>query len=142
VRAGQDRTSYAPQLDAVQWRMLCAIVRDAIAVACVRGSEAVVFHGYRVEAWRVETDDAVAIEVTVRGPLSAESPLPPVSALRLRIPLQRDQHRSSRGAAPAGGRSAQRFLPLAESARLMRVTHRPNPVRSPENREPQGSEMS
>ena len=32
MRAGQDRRSYAPQLDAVQWRMLCAIVRDAIAV--------------------------------------------------------------------------------------------------------------
>ena len=88
-------------------------------------------------AWRPGESRSVT-RLPSRSPSACWLPpplaLPPLSALRLRFPSKPEQHRSSRGAAPVGGRSAQRFLPLAESARLMRVTHRPKPVTSPENR--------
>ncbi len=72
MSAGQDQAPNAPQLDAVQWRMLCAIAHDAVATARTRGLEIVVFHGYRVAARRVEAGGTVVIEVTVRPPLAAE----------------------------------------------------------------------
>jgi hypothetical protein len=71
VSADHDGAMSTPQLDAAQWRMLCAIARDAIAAACTHGSESVVFHGYRVAARRVEIGNSAAIEVTVSLPLAA-----------------------------------------------------------------------
>ena len=76
MRAGLNQLASDPQPDAVQWRMLCAIVRDAIAAARTHGSETVAFHGYRVAARRVEIGNSAAIEVTLSLPPSAASGLP------------------------------------------------------------------
>jgi len=76
VRADLNRASSDPQLDAAQWRMLCAIARDAIAAAWTYGSETVVFHGFRVWARRVEIGNSAAIEVALSRPLSADLGLP------------------------------------------------------------------
>jgi hypothetical protein len=85
VRADLNRASSDPQLDAAQWRMLCAIARDAIAAACTHGSETVVFQGYRVAARRVEIGNSAAIEVTVSLLASATS-CPP-TAVRTEVAL-------------------------------------------------------
>ena len=55
----------APQLDAAQWRMLCAIARDVVVAARSHGSETALFRGYRVAARRIETGSSPGIEVTV-----------------------------------------------------------------------------
>jgi hypothetical protein len=88
VRADLNRASSDPQLDAAQWRMLCAIARDAIAAACTHGSESVVFHGYRVAARRVEIGNSAAIEVALSRPLSADLGLPAAVRTEVALPVE------------------------------------------------------
>jgi hypothetical protein len=88
VRADLNRASSDPQLDAAQWRMLCAIARDAIAAACTHGSESVVFHGYRVAARRVEIGNSAAIEVTVSLLASATSCPPTAVRTEVALPVE------------------------------------------------------
>ncbi len=85
MRADRDLAPGAPQLDAAQWRMLCAIARDAIAVARERGASTAVFAGYRLVARRVGTDAATAVELT----LSHEPPgdIGPETNLRTEVAL-------------------------------------------------------
>jgi hypothetical protein len=88
VRADLNRASSDPQLDEAQWRMLCAIARDAIASACTHGSESVVFHGYRVAARRVEIGNSAAIEVVLSRPLSADLGLPAAVRTEVALPVE------------------------------------------------------
>ena len=88
MRADLNRASSDPQLDAAQWRMLCAIARDAIAAACTHGSESVVFHGYRVAARRVEIGNSAAIEVTVSLPLAAAPGLQAAVRTEVALPVE------------------------------------------------------
>ena len=88
MRAGPNRASSAPQPDAVLWRMLCAIARDAIAAARTNGSETVAFHGYRVAARRVEIGNSAAIEVTLSLPPSAASGLPTAVRTEVALPIE------------------------------------------------------
>ena len=71
MSADHDGAMSTPQLDAAQWRMLCAIARDVVAAARSHGSEAAHFRGYRVAARRIETGSSPGIEVTVSLPLAA-----------------------------------------------------------------------
>jgi hypothetical protein len=119
---------------------------DAICDAWQRGADRTVVSWlqHRSQAHRSGRRAAMPLLVlTLRAPPAAR-----------RVPL--DRLRIAVACAPDSGfsiphqlrldarcrRRAEPSLSLAVSARLMRVTHRPNPVRSPENREPQGSEMS
>jgi hypothetical protein len=88
VRAGLNQLASDPQPDAVQWRMLCAIVRDAIAAARTHGSETVAFHGYRVAARRVEIGNSAAIEVTLSLPPSAASGLAAAVRTEVAFPFE------------------------------------------------------
>lgn len=88
MRADNDGAMSAPQLDAAQWRMLCAIARDAIAAACTHGSESLVFHGYRVAARRVEIGNSVAIEVTVSLSLLGAACLPAAVRTEVALPVE------------------------------------------------------
>ena len=88
MRAGLNRASSDPQPDAVQWRMLCSIVRDAIAAARTQGSETVIFHGYRVAARRVEIGNSAAIVVTLSLPSSAASGLPAAVRTEVALPVE------------------------------------------------------
>ena len=88
MRAGLNRASSDPQPDAVQWRMLCAIARDAIAAARTHGSETVVFHGYRVAARRVEIGNSAAIEVTLSLSSSAAFGLPTAVRTEVALPVE------------------------------------------------------
>lgn len=142
MRADQDRVSSGPQPDSAQWRMLCVIARDAIAAACERGVSIADFGGYRLSAQRISTGGALAIRVTFRlAPLSdfgfADSVRTEVA-----LPIEAESASSIAWRCACGQVVCEEDFSMAESARLMRVTHRPEPVRSPENREPQGSEMS
>ncbi|MEZ5650670.1 MAG: hypothetical protein R3E87_08995 [Burkholderiaceae bacterium] len=76
------------QLDAVQWRMLCAIARDAVVAASTYGSETVAFHGYRVAARRVEIGNSAAIEVTLSLPPSAASGHPTAVRTEVASPVE------------------------------------------------------
>lgn len=88
MRAGLNRASSDPQPDAVQWRMLCAIVRDAVVAASTYGSETVVFHGHRVAARRVEIGNSAAIEVTLSLPPSAASSHPTAVRTEVALPFE------------------------------------------------------
>ncbi len=86
MRADRDLAPGAPQLDAVQWRMLCAIARDAIASAREHGASTAVFGGYRLMARRVGTDaGTAAVELT----MSHEPPgdIGPAANLRTEVAL-------------------------------------------------------
>ena len=130
---------YQPSV--AELRMLSVVAQQAIVDAWRCGMERAWFRGYRIEVRRLDGGhgrsqllvltldsvdtagalDRVLIEVAPRSNS--------VSACGISF---------SRASAV---RPAVPSLSLAVSARLMRVKHRPNPVRSPENREPQGSEM-
>jgi hypothetical protein len=77
-----------PQLDAVQWRMLCAIARDVVAAARSHGSEAAHFRGYRVAARRIETGSSPGIEVTVSLPLAAAPGLQAAVRTEVALPVE------------------------------------------------------
>jgi hypothetical protein len=78
----------APQLDAAQWRMLCAIARDVVVAARSHGSETALFRGYRVAARRIETGSSPGIEVTVSPPLAAASGLPTAVRTEVALPVE------------------------------------------------------
>ena len=88
MRADLNRASSDQQLDAAQWRMLCAIARDAIAAARTHGSETVVFHGYRVAARRIEIGNSAAIVVTLSLPSSGVSGLPAAVRTEVALPVE------------------------------------------------------
>jgi hypothetical protein len=142
VRADQNRVPSGPQPDSAQWRMLCAIARDAIAAACERGVSTADFGGYRLSAKRVSTGGAVAIRVTFRLAPPGDLGLANSVRTEVALPIEAESASSIAWRCACGQVVCEEEFSLAKSARLMRVTHRPEPVRSPENREPQGSEMS
>jgi hypothetical protein len=76
------------QLDTVQWRMLCAVVREAITAAHAHGSEIVVCHGYRVAARSIGTGSSPAIEVALSRPLSADWGLPAAVRTEVALPVE------------------------------------------------------
>ena len=142
MRADQNRVPSGPQPDSAQWRMLCAIARDAIAAACERGVSTADFGGYRLSARRVSTGGAVAIRVTFRLAPPGDFGLGDSVRTEVALPIEAESVSSTAWRCTCGQVVCAEDFSMAESARLMRVTHRPEPVRSPENREPQGSEMS
>jgi hypothetical protein len=142
VRADQDRVSSGPQPDSAQWRMLCVIARDAIVSACERGVSTADFGGYRLSARRVSTGGAVAIRVTFRLAPPGDFGLGDSVRTEVALPIEAESASSIAWRCACGQVVCAEDFSLAESARLMRVTHRQDPVRSPENREPKGSEMS
>jgi hypothetical protein len=142
VRADQNRVPSGPQPDSAQWRMLCAIARDAIAAACERGVSTADFGGYRLSAKRVSTGSALAIRVTFRLAPPVDFGLADSVRTEVALPIEAESASSIAWRCPCGWVACEEDFSMAESARLMRVTHRQDPVRSPENREPQGSEMS
>jgi hypothetical protein len=142
VRADQNRVPSGPQPDSAQWRMLCAIARDAIAAACERGVSTADFGGSSLSAKRVSTGGAVAIRVTFRLAPPGDLGLANSVRTEVALPIEAESASSIAWRCACGQVVCEEEFSLAESARLMRVTHRPEPVRSPENREPKGSEMS
>ena len=88
MRADLNRASSAPQLDAAQWRMLCAIARDVVAAARSHGSEAILFRGYRVAARRIGIGSSAAIEVTVSLLASATSCPPTAVRTEVALPVE------------------------------------------------------
>jgi hypothetical protein len=142
VRADQDRVPSGPQPDSAQWRMLCVIARDAIAAACERGVSTADFGGYRLSAQRVSTGGAVAIRVTFRLVPPVDFGLADRVRTEVALAIEAASASSIAWRCACGQVVCEEDFSMAESARLMRVTHRQDPVRSPENREPKGSEMS
>ena len=142
MRADQDQVSTGPQPDSAQWRMLCVIARDAIAAACERGVSTADFGGYRLSARRVSTGGAVAIRVAFRLSPHGDFGLADSVRTEVALPVEAESASSVAWRCLCSQVVCAEEFSLAESARLMRVTHRPEPVRSPENREPKGSEMS
>jgi hypothetical protein len=122
--------------------MLCVIARDAIAAACERGVSTADFGGYRLSAQRISTGGAVAIRVTFRLAPLGDFGLSDSVRTEVALPAEAESASSIAWRCACGWVVCAEDFSLAESARLMRVTHRQDPVRSPENREPQGSEMS
>jgi hypothetical protein len=130
------------QPGAPELRMLRAIAQQAIGDALRTGADHASFRGYRIEARRMSGGYGgnPLIELTLSAIGSADF----LDRVFIEVAL-RPQCASACGICFSGRISicrAQPGLSLAVSARLMLVMHRPNPVRSPENREPQGSEMS
>jgi hypothetical protein len=142
LRADQDQVSSGPQPDSAQWRMLCVIARDAIAAACERGVSTADFGGYRLSAQRISSGGAVAIRVTFRLAPPGDSGLADSVRTEVALPIEAESASSIAWRCACGQVVCKEDFSMAESARLMRVTHRLEPVRSPENREPQGSEKS
>jgi hypothetical protein len=142
VRAYQDRVPSGPQPDSAQWRMLCVIARDAIAAACERGVSTADFGGYRLSAQRISTGSALAIRVMFRLAPLGDFGLADSVRTEVALPVEAESASSIAWRCACGRVVCAEDFSMAESARLMCVTHRLEPVRSPENREPQGSEMS
>ena len=142
MRADQDQVSSGPQPDSAQWRMLCVIARDAIVAACERGVSTADFGGYRLSAQRISTGSALAIRVTFRLAPPVDFGLADSVRTEVALPIEAESASFIAWRCAYGWVACAEDFSLAESARLMRVTHRQDPVRSPENREPQGSEMS
>ncbi len=142
MRADQDQVSSGPQPDSAQWRMLCVIARDAIVSACEHGVSTAYFGGYRLSARRVSTGGAVAIRVTFRLAPPGDFGLAGGVRTEVALPVEAESASSVAWRCLCSQVVCEEDFSMAESARLMRVTHHQDPVRSPENREPQGSEMS
>ena len=142
MRVDQDQVSSGPQPDSAQWRMLCVIARDATAAAFECGTSAADFGGYRLSARRVSTGGAVAIRVAFRLAPPGDFGLADSVRTEVALPVDAESASSIAWRCPCGWVVCEEDFSMAASARLMRVTHRQDPVRSPENREPQGSEMS
>jgi hypothetical protein len=122
-------------------RMLGAVARQSICDAWLRGADRTVFHGYSIETRRIgRAGDGCPLLVLTLRATGVGDVLDRLFIAVASHPIP-GQHSTSASIGRALQRRAEPSLSLAVSARLMRVTHRPNPVRSPENREPQGSEM-
>jgi hypothetical protein len=121
--------------------MLRVMVQEVLVAALLRGFERATFHGYCIEATRLSAAgaDIAFIALTFTAGCGVELP----DRVRIAVAFRSDtgsacriDHCTSDGCVPCPD------LSLAVSARVMPVTHRPKPVRSPENRWPQGSEIS
>ena len=127
---------------APEWAMLRVLAREALAVATLHGAAQLSFRGYRVAATRLcaAGTDGAFVEITLAGNRGGE----PLDRVRIAVASRSDAGSACR-IDPRTRRRLPRARPslsLAVSARLMPVTHRPKPVRSPENRWPQGPEIS